>query len=154
MQHDKIFDASITLSCKPIIATDILARFRDRPPREAMFLKTCFGMWLDIPMVVDGDSSLLHYVFCIEVVADPHNEAKEMIFEIEGYELTFGKRELCLVNDFQFDEYFGGSDSNLGVDVHDILLNELLVGRHSLRSIVLSVREGFQWKVSSSACER
>lgn len=50
-------------------------------------------------------------MFCIEVVTDIRSEVEEIAFEIDRYELNFGKRELCIVTDFQFGEYFGASDS-------------------------------------------
>lgn len=91
------FDASLTLSCKPAIVADILAKLRDRSPCKTMFQKSCFGRWLDIFFGVEGDHFLLHYVFCKEVVTIHKNELEKMVFEIEENKLTFEKREFCLV---------------------------------------------------------
>lgn len=79
MQHDKIFESSITLSCTPTIVADMLATLRERPSREAIFRKTYTYRWLDIPVGVEGDPLILQYVFCHEVVTDPRSEVEEMV---------------------------------------------------------------------------
>lgn len=94
MQRYKIFDASIVLSCEPTIVRDIIATLRDtyRLPYKPMFLKNYFGKWLYIPSGVEG-ILLLHLLFYNEVVTDVRSKVEEMVFEIEGYELAFVKKE-------------------------------------------------------------
>lgn len=72
------------------------------PPRETMFRKSYFGRWLGNLVGVEGDLLLLHYMFCHEVMTNPQSKVEEMVFEIGGYELTFGKKYFYLLTRFHF----------------------------------------------------
>ena len=68
VQHDLLFDGSITLSCKPKIGGGwIFATFRiDLNARLCSRIHVSGGGYI-FPNV-DGDPLLLHYIFCHEVV--------------------------------------------------------------------------------------
>lgn len=112
MQHNKVFDASITLSCKPKIGGEILAAFKDRSTCKNMFHNSCFGWWLDNPKV-DVDPLLLHYMISHEVITDPRSEVEKMVFKIGSYGLSFGKKEFWLVTSFCFGYYFPTTGSSV-----------------------------------------
>lgn len=69
---------------------------------------------------------------------------EEMVFEIEVYELNYGKREFCLVIGFQFGEFFATLDFRHGIQLRvfpTVKMSESVKLKHVINVFETSLHE-------------
>lgn len=101
MGFQKIYyDAHLTIRCNPgnsiKLINESLSRF---PNRLQLFRNTCFGRWLDL-QCDNRDPSLIHLILQTEFV--PEHEVDYLMFSVAGQQLTFTRRDFCLITGFRF----------------------------------------------------
>ncbi|KAI3727453.1 hypothetical protein L6452_16067 [Arctium lappa] len=98
MQGTNFYNAKLNLKSK--IGVVDLIRQKLNPTRLALFRETCFGHWLDLTDTT-VDPILVH-IFLQTQVFPPNLRDDEMLFEVGGHRLRFGREEFCLITALRF----------------------------------------------------
>ncbi|GKA49763.1 phospholipase-like protein, partial [Tanacetum coccineum] len=78
-----------------------LIKDRLNEAHRLLFRTTCFGHWLDITYV-ENDDGIIHYVLQKQCCVDDDRFDLPLIYNVNGHNLRFGRREFCLVTGFKF----------------------------------------------------
>ncbi|GJY78725.1 hypothetical protein Tco_0484526 [Tanacetum coccineum] len=99
VELSKPYDCKVTIRSRPSTIPFIKERLSKSNKRLKLFKDTVFGKYLDLD-VEDNDNHLLNYVLHHQRPQLSKSIDSNLVFDIAGHTLLFGRSEFCLVTGF------------------------------------------------------
>ncbi|GKC87390.1 phospholipase-like protein, partial [Tanacetum coccineum] len=99
VELSKPYDCQVTIRSRPSTISFIKEMLTKSNKRLKLFKDTIFGKYLDLD-VEDNDNHLLNYVLHHQRPQLSKSIDSNIVFDIAGHTLLFGRSEFCLVTGF------------------------------------------------------